>query len=98
MRDVRSILRRKYDYVIIDSPPIVVAPDACALSKLADTTILLVRWADTPGDVLRHSLRMLRRSGGHLTGTVLTMLDEAKQAKYAYGYYGAYGAAADKSA
>ena len=97
MKELLTKLTKKYKYIIIDSPPIVVAPDACVLSKIADTTVLLVRWASTPGDTLNHAVRMLRRNGGHVTGTVMTMLDASRQPKYNYGYYGAYGSYAQQA-
>jgi succinoglycan biosynthesis transport protein ExoP len=96
MKEIRAALTKKYQYIIIDSPPIAVAPDACPLSKLADTTVLLVRWSDTPGDMVKYALRILRRNGGHVTGSVLTMLDVARS-KYVYGYYGTYGPYAEQT-
>lgn len=84
-------LGARYQIVIFDGPPVVAGPDACVLSKLVDTSIMLVRFAKTPGPMLNSSLRTLRRNGGHILGTVLTMVDASRSSRSAYGIYGAYG-------
>jgi len=84
-------MSRRYDYVIVDSAPIVIAPDACALSNKVAATVLVVRWNSTTQDMVNHALKQLDRTGGHIAGTVLTMLDTRKNSKYVYGYYGTYG-------
>jgi len=84
-------LRRHYDYIIIDTPPILAASDACALSKKADATLFVVRWSQTSKVIVQQALRQLERSGGHVAGTLLTMLDTKKYSSYGYGDYGGYG-------
>jgi capsular exopolysaccharide synthesis family protein len=89
--DILAELVERYDYVIVDSPPVVSAPDACALSKLADTTVMLVRWSDTPVNTVKYALRLLERNGGHVTGTVLNMVESSKSLSRNKGYFGYYG-------
>lgn len=80
-----------YEYIIIDSPPVLVAPDASVISSKADTTLFVVRYAQTPADIVRDALRQLDRSGGHITGTLLTMVETRRHSRYARGYYSYYG-------
>ena len=84
-------LLERYDYIIVDSPPVASAPDACALSKLADTTVVTVRWSDTPVNTVKYALRILARNGGHVTGTVLNMVESSKAGSSNKGYFGYYG-------
>ena len=80
-----------YDVIIVDSPPVSVAPDACVLSQLADTTVLAVKWVESPVASVRYALRMLDRTGGHVTGTALTMVGTSAPSYQHYGYVGHYG-------
>jgi Mrp family chromosome partitioning ATPase len=91
MSSVLEVLSSQYDYVIIDTPPIAAAPDACILSKEADTTILAVRSSVTPANAVKYALRVLRRNGGHITGTLLTMVETSSSLNRNYGYFGHYG-------
>ena len=91
MSTILKVLRFRYDYIIIDSPPIAAAPDACVLSKMADTTILAVRCSTTPANAVQYALRVLKRNGGHITGTVLTMVEASYSLNRKYGYFGYYG-------
>jgi capsular exopolysaccharide synthesis family protein len=94
MSSILDKLASQFDCVIVDSPPLAAAPDACVLSKEADTTIIAVRFSTTPVKAVKYALRILRRNGGHITGAVLTMVQAsiANNRKYGYfGYYGYYG-------
>ncbi|MGI9319513.1 MAG: polysaccharide biosynthesis tyrosine autokinase, partial [bacterium] len=91
MKSLLKELSEHYEYVIIDTPPISAAPDACILSRAADTTVLAVRSSTTPILAIKYALRVLRRNGGHLTGTVLTMVETSGSLNRRYGYYGYYG-------
>ena len=91
MSSVLEELSSQYDYIIVDSPPIAAGPDACILSKDADTTILTVRCLTTPANAVRYALRVLKRNGGHITGTVLTMVEASGYLNRKYGYFGYYG-------
>lgn len=89
--DILEELVERYDCIIVDSPPVASAPDACALSKLADTTVMTVRWSDTPVNTVKYALRLLERNGGHVTGTVLNMVEASKSLTRNKGYFGYYG-------
>jgi capsular exopolysaccharide synthesis family protein len=83
-------LSGRYDVIVIDSPPVMVAADARVLSTKVDGTILVVRWASTPRDVVNAALRQLHAAGGRFTGTLLNMVDLKKYAPYGYGDSGYY--------
>ena len=91
MSSVLDQLGDEYDYVIVDSPPIATAPDACVLSRESDTTIFVVRWSKTPVNAVKYALRIMRRNGGHVIGSILTMVEPSRSLNRKYGYFGYYG-------
>jgi succinoglycan biosynthesis transport protein ExoP len=102
MRELIAALRPHYDFIVLDTPPILGASDALILSHIADTTLFLVRWGQTPRPVVLGALTSFRANGGTLAGVVLTRVDLRKHATYGYGdfgyfyghyhsYYGRYG-------
>ena len=69
--------RNRYDFIIFDTPPIAAVDDALPLAKLADATVLVIRWGQTPQDVVRGTIRRLSLGGGRVTGAVLNAVDMA---------------------
>ena len=68
--------------------------DSRVLSKLADETVFVVRWNETPRDAAISAIKELRLYDASIAGVVLSVVNTAKQAKYGYGdggyYYGKY--------
>lgn len=85
--------RAEYDFVILDSPPVLGLADAPLLGHLAAGTVLVIEAGATRFDHVRDALKRLAVSRTHLVGAVLTKLDP-RHAGYGYGanYY-AYGGA-----
>jgi polysaccharide biosynthesis transport protein len=94
MRDLIAGLRDRYDQVIVDSPPLLLVSDPKRISALVDTTLLLVRWQETPADKAMNALRELDGVGAAVAGAVLCQVDLKRQAQYGYAgvgsYYGKY--------
>jgi capsular exopolysaccharide synthesis family protein len=82
-------LARRFDRVILDSPPIQAVTDAVVLSKRVDGVVLVVRASKTMRDELRRSARMIRDVGGSIVGVIVNELD-SRDRYYGYGGYG-YG-------
>jgi polysaccharide biosynthesis transport protein len=91
---VLAELSRRFDRIILDSPPIQAVTDAVVLSKRVDGVVLVVRASKTMRDELRRSTRMIRDIGGSIVGVIVNELD-ARDSYYGYGYggygYGRYG-------
>src|SRR3984893_4644865 len=87
-----AILRRcgeLYDYVVIDSPPILSVTDGVILARQADAVVLVVRHGKSSKHVVRRARDILLRSGAGITGIVLNAVD-LNSPEY-YGYYGYSG-------
>lgn len=68
-------LKRDYDLVVLDAPPALAVSDARVVARLADATLLCVRWRDTPRSVARSSLDMLEQAQARVVGALLTRVD-----------------------
>lgn len=64
----------RYDFIVVNSPPVLHISDAVLLAKRADATIFAVRCGITPTRVVRNSIQRLQSAGVTVTGSVLTMV------------------------
>jgi capsular exopolysaccharide synthesis family protein len=91
MRDVLEELRDEYDFVILDSPPVLPVTDAVVLGREADGAVLVVKGHDTPRELLRRARDQLLQANVHLLGAVVNNVDLRWGDQYFYGrYYGSY--------
>jgi polysaccharide biosynthesis transport protein len=89
MQDIRS----KYDTIIIDTPPVLLVPDARIIAQEADAVLFTVEWDATSRAQVREALRQFALSGVTITGAVLNLIDPKGMKRYGYGgQYGAYAA------
>lgn len=94
METLLEQLRGDYDFIFIDSPPVLAVTDASILGRLTDATILIVRYGTAQRHVVQRCIDLLDRSGTHLLGVVMNAVD-FKSPEYSeyYGrkYYEYYG-------
>lgn len=90
-RKALAELRSKFDFVIIDSTPLLAVTDAAILAAGADGVLVMARFASTKRDQLAHAVETLRSVGAPLLGSVFTMMPIRGGAAYSYNYtyYGA---------
>ena len=84
-------LEGNYDYVIVDSPPLVSVSDGILIAQHCDGAILIVRSGETPRSLIRQSMNQLQQTDCRLLGTVLNGVATGNRAygRY-YGYYSKY--------
>lgn len=87
---VLAELGKRFDRVILDSPPLQAVTDAVVLSKLADGVILVVRASKTLREEVKRSARQIRDVEGAIYGVILNEFDVTHRGSYYYSYYG-YG-------
>lgn len=85
-------LRAKFDYVIVDSTPLLAVTDAAILAAAADGVLVMARFGQTKREQLTHAVESLRDVGASLLGAVFTMTPTRGGGSYSYGY-GYYGEA-----
>ena len=81
--------RQTYDYVLIDTPPVLVVPDARVIAQQVDAVAYVVHWDRTPRAQVEEGLRQLRSVHVPVTGLVLSRIDPKGMRRYGYG--GRYG-------
>jgi Mrp family chromosome partitioning ATPase len=85
--------RETYDVIIIDTPPVLVVPDARVIGQSVDAIIYTVKWDSSTRTQVREGLRMFETVNLKVTGLVLGQIDSKGMKRYGYGgEYGAYGA------
>jgi Mrp family chromosome partitioning ATPase len=75
-------LRSRYDYVIVDLPPLTPVVDVRATSALVDCFILVVEWGRAKIDVVQHALHSAPNVYENLIGVVLNKTDIKSMARY----------------
>lgn len=85
-------MRGIYDYIVIDTPPVLAVPDARIIGKLVDAVIYTVRWDHTTRRQVTQGLDSFRKAKVPVTGLVLSQIDPKGQKRYGYGdTVGSYG-------
>lgn len=79
-------VRNRFDYVILDSPPIVAVTDAEILAKKVDGSIIVVSADITENDVFERAIQLLKHDNSVLIGSVLNNFNN----KPGYGSYYKY--------
>lgn len=79
-------MKKHFDYIIMDTPPVGAVTDSQVLSTKVDGTILVVKAGQTKKDVVMNSINAIKKVNGNIIGTVLNGVEQSKN-KYYY-YYG----------
>ena len=85
-------LKKRYDYIIIDTPPINIVTDAIFPIKLSEGAILLTKKDYTTYDMIEQALDKMQRADANIIGTILIDNKENdnigyyKKSKYGYRY------------
>jgi capsular exopolysaccharide synthesis family protein len=86
MAELLADLRRRFDVIIVDAPPLLPVTDAALLTAQADGALLVVRHGKTTRDQVQQSTERVAAVGGRLLGSVLNMAPDKGPDAYSYGY------------
>jgi len=84
MECLMTELRKRFDYVVLDSPPIIPFAEARWLSALADGIVLVARCSSTTRKAMLRSMEILDEARGSVLGVVLNGANLSSE-YYAYG-------------
>jgi protein-tyrosine kinase len=90
MKELIEKLRKEYDYILLDSPPIINVSDALYISKLSDSIIFVVSLNQTKRGLIKEAINLLKQNNCNLLGIVVNQVD-IKKTRYGYGYGYGYG-------
>jgi capsular exopolysaccharide synthesis family protein len=71
LQEVLTLLKKKYRYVLLDSPPVVPFVDATTICRMVDGVVLLVESEQTRYEVVDHAIEKLKAAGAEILGTIL---------------------------
>ena len=83
-----------YDYIIIDSSPVLAADDTASLAPKIDAVLFVVRLSFTPAKMTRKSLEILYKRQANIPGLILNQVDTSSP-EFVYYQYSEYYHAAD---
>jgi succinoglycan biosynthesis transport protein ExoP len=89
LREVIEWMRERYDYVIIDSPPLLAVTDPGVIGPQVDGAILTLRSTKKGRVEAKRAKEILDNLGVNVFGVVLNALDQSRNQED-YGYYGYY--------
>jgi len=85
--------KEAYDVIIIDTPPVLIVPDARVIGQSCDTVLYVVKWDSTSKSQVQDGLRQFGQVNVRVSGLVLSQIDPRGMKRYGYGdRYGAYAA------
>lgn len=97
MEEICELFTNKYDYVIVDLPPVEIVSDALILSKSLDGLIVIVREGKSEREEIKSTVKKIEFVGGKLLGFIYTNhFEKPKTGRYGkkykkYGNYEKYG-------
>jgi len=97
MKDLIRELKRRYDFVFFDSPPIMGVSDASILASEVDMTLQVIQYRRYPQPMTIRAKQMIEKVGGNLLGIVLNNINMSQDENYYYysGYYYDYYSKSD---
>ncbi|MBO4591474.1 MAG: CpsD/CapB family tyrosine-protein kinase [Eubacterium sp.] len=93
-----DMLREKYDYIIIDCPPLGAVIDAVLVAKISDGTIILIEADNVSYKTVQTVKKQLEQGDCKILGAILNKVESSGKGYYGYykGYYGYYNSYEDE--
>lgn len=85
-RTLLNELRSEFDYVVIDSTPLLAVTDAAVLANASDGVLIITRFGQTKREQLAHAVESLKDVDATILGAVFTMVSPRGGAYYGYSY------------
>lgn len=87
IKDLIRELSDDYDYIFIDTPPIILVSDPITISTFSDAVILIIAYSETEKEIAKKSIESLKHVNANIIGTILNKAPVTKHNKYYYNYY-----------
>jgi capsular exopolysaccharide synthesis family protein len=91
-RNIIDTLKVRFEYIVIDTAPVLPASDAVVLGQVCDALLMVVQSDRTTHHMVRDAIKRLNASRVGVEGIILTQADIKKGNPYHYGGYYGYGA------
>ena len=90
MQHILARASEEYDYVLLDTPPVLPVTDALVLSRMVDGVILVIDSGEVKVEMARDVKNQLVQADANILGVVLNKV-RSEHHGYGYGYYYYYG-------
>ncbi|MFC1887811.1 GumC family protein [Candidatus Cloacimonadota bacterium] len=88
MDEALEILKQKYDYILLDSPPVIAVTDTMVLAKKVDILTLVVKTSKVDKAVIKRAKELLGNIDIKITGAIINGVHPKKYySAYEYNYY-----------
>ena len=87
MQQFIEYLRQSFDYIVVDSPPLIVVTDAQIISKYCDACILIVAAGESDRNAVIKAKELLSNANANLIGIVLNKIEILRGSYYKYYHY-----------
>lgn len=91
MKDFIEELKKEFDLVLIDAPPVLAVTDAQILSTIVDGVIFVASYGEAQKNAVVDSKQLIEKVGGKVLGIVFNKVPEAVSGYYGKYYKGYYG-------
>src|SRR5690554_3341913 len=87
LKDFFEEIRKEYDYILVDAPPVLAVSDALYISKLSDGILYVIAQDFAKKNDIKEAVQTLKRADTNILGAVLTRVKlKGKSYKYYYNY------------
>lgn len=83
-------LKSRFDWVLIDSPPVISLTDSVMLASMSDMVAFVIKHNESEKDMIRRCLQNIRNVNSHVIGAILNNVDIEKAYSKDYYYAGYY--------
>lgn len=87
LKEILEELKKQFDYIVIDTPPVTAGADASIIGRVVDGVVLVIRNEYTSKNAIKRSVKELEANGARVVGCVL---NRVKKDSTEYGHYGYY--------
>lgn len=86
LKDLFDDLRNDYDYILLDTPPVIVVSDALLVNRIADGVVFVVAHGQGKKSMIKEAINTLTRNNATIVGICMTQDKVTKGKKYGYSY------------
>ncbi len=89
LQDLFNELKQEYDYILLDTPPVIVVSDALLVNKVADGIIFVVAHGQGRKSMVKEAITSLTRNNVPIIGIAMTQdrVNKGNRYGYTYKYY-----------
>ena len=86
-----TALKAQYDYIVLDTPPVLAASDAMILSQYADKVLMVARYDKSIEGQVSYAVKQMNKANIQVDGLILNDVQQGLLSKYSYHYSYTYG-------